>query len=123
MSLLIFRRKGYLVILSAIAGWAVARFLRLFVLGRFLGAIPGGIFIQNMLTVLAIAGINYGLTKHFCKPQEYKEIGPDGRERTVSVKDNSHLYGIPNRVWTWIFLIGGTGLVLYWHLRIYMRAI
>lgn len=51
MSLLIFRGEGYLVILSAIAGWAVARFLRLFVLGRFLGAIPGGIFIQNTVSL------------------------------------------------------------------------
>lgn len=123
MPLLIFRGKGYLVILSDIAGWAVVRFLRLFALGRFLGAIPGDTIIQNMLTLFAMAGINYGLTKHFCKPQEYKEIGPDGGERTVIVKNDSHLYGIPNRVWTWIFLIGGTAIALYWYLRIYVRAI
>ena len=81
--------------------------------GRFLMMIPGGLFISYMITVLVIAGVNYEATKHFCKSREYKEIGPGGSEHTTAVKDPSHLFYIPNRVWTWIFLVGGTLWVLY----------
>ena len=113
MFFLIFKGKGPLVILSALVGWGITAFLNHYVLGRFCMIIPGGFFLQYMINVLAIAGVNYEATKHFCKPREYKEIGPDGLERTTIVKDPSHLFYIPNRVWTWIFLIGGTLWVLY----------
>lgn len=92
MSLLIFRGKGYLVILSALAGWGIAAFLNRFVLGRFWMMIPGGFFLRYMITVLAIAVVNYEATKHFCKPRECKEVGLTGSEHITVVKDPSHLF-------------------------------
>ena len=114
MSFLIYRGKGYLVMLAAIAGWGIIRCLRNQVLIYFfVPSTPVKGFALDMLAVLAMAGINYVLTKHFCKPREYTKRDPDGVEYTVVVKDDSHLYGIPNRVWTWVILIGGTALMIY----------
>lgn len=117
---LIFKGKGLLVILSALAGYCIAAFLKNYVLGPFVMMIPCGLLIWHMITFLAMAGVNYAAAKHFCKPREYKGIGPDGSEHTTVVKDSSHLFYIPNGVWTWIFLIGGTFWTLYqvWNFRL-----
>lgn len=101
---IVWRGKGPLVFLSI--------FLGSFLVVQIFDFLPidtsyrPGFILQGIIVTGAIAFINYSFTKKFISDRVRVFIDEETGEK-IPVKDNSSLFFIPNKYWTWLILIGG----------------
>ncbi|ENQ3107868.1 hypothetical protein ACEOWJ_003971 [Bacillus cereus] len=107
--MIIWRGKGLLVVLA-------------FILGNVINAIPfiilqvntqhnPGFILNGISCTIFIAMINYFLTKKFISDSVRTLVDEKTGER-VQIKDNSALFFIRNKYWTWIILVLGVALTI-----------
>ncbi|SFK08442.1 MULTISPECIES: hypothetical protein [unclassified Bacillus (in: firmicutes)] len=107
--MIFWRGKGMLVVLAWILGIIINTIL-FSILQVDTEHNPGFIF-NGIFATIFIAMINYFFTKKFISDDVRTLVDEKTGER-VQIKDNSSLFFIPNKYWTWIILVLGVVLVI-----------
>ncbi|MED1107708.1 hypothetical protein [Bacillus paramycoides] len=107
--MLIWRGKGLLVVLALILGG--------FISGIFSSILKvdtlhnPGFILNGILCTIFIAMSNYFFTKKFISDSVRTLVDEKTGER-IQIRDNSALFFIRNKYWTWIILVLGVGLTI-----------
>ncbi|WP_459500495.1 hypothetical protein [Bacillus sp. C1] len=107
--MIIWRGKGMLVVLAFILGIMISGIL--FSILQVNTEHNPGFILNGIFSTICIAMINYFFTKKFISDDVRTLVDEKTGER-VQIKDNSALFFIRNKYWTWIILVLGVVLVI-----------